>query len=82
MRFHMPLISLQPCPSWFSCAIEDEFFDFGAQAASKIEYSLDRDTQKVRVIEARRRVSSDSEPFLSEVTRFYRSSMACFAEVR
>ena len=65
-----------------SCAIEDGLFNFAAEAASQIESYASRDTQKIRVIEARKRVSSDAEPFLSEVTRFYRSSMACFNDLR
>ena len=64
------------------CAIEDGLYDVAAEAASKIIYKSDRDSLKIKVIEARKRAFSTSELSLSDTIRVNRTSMACFDEVR
>ena len=59
------------------CAIEDQLFDFAAEAADKVRLTSDRDRLKIEVIEARREVALELSPNMSD--RASRESMACFS---
>ena len=58
------------------CAIEDELYDLGAEAADRVKYRSDRDRLKIDVIEARKRATSEVVPLVAN-----RESMACFSSV-